>query len=114
VASINSYLGKSFTKSLPPWSFVMALLWVAAGLASLCLGVWCVSRLIGPKRFKLNDKVVVITGGSSGIGLAVAQVCWHRRAVCVTLARQRGVALCAGSAQGRVSRCLTGAQRTHA
>ena len=46
-----------------------------AGVAAAVLGaVWLVSKLLQPPRFDAKGKVVLITGGSSGIGLAAAKV----------------------------------------
>ena len=40
------------------------------------LAVWAILRLICTQRFSLRDKVVLITGGSRGLGLVLArQIC---------------------------------------
>jgi NAD(P)-dependent dehydrogenase (short-subunit alcohol dehydrogenase family) len=42
----------------------------------ILLAVWAIVRLIRTRRFPLRDKVVLITGGSRGLGLVLArQIC---------------------------------------
>src|SRR5246500_764648 len=42
------------------------------------LGAWITARAIRTARYTLRDKVVVITGGSRGLGLVLARhICWR-------------------------------------
>jgi NAD(P)-dependent dehydrogenase (short-subunit alcohol dehydrogenase family) len=53
----------------------------------IVVGLWLGVRLIRTHRFKLDDKVFLITGGSRGLGLVIArEVCRHGAKV-VLLAR---------------------------
>jgi len=62
-----------------------ATLALGAGTAAgIGLGYWGVRQAL---RYKLNDKVVVITGGSRGLGLAMARVFLRRGAKVALLAR---------------------------
>jgi NAD(P)-dependent dehydrogenase (short-subunit alcohol dehydrogenase family) len=51
------------------------LLWILVVVLVL-LAVWAILRLIRTRRYSLRDKVVLITGGSRGLGLVLArQIC---------------------------------------
>src|SRR5213076_1212101 len=52
------------------------MLWWILVLVLVLLALWAIARLIRTARYSLRDKVVVITGGSRGLGLVLArQVC---------------------------------------
>src|SRR4029077_13867768 len=46
---------------------------VALTTAALLLGAWITARVIRTTRYTLRDKVVLITGGSRGLGLVMAR-----------------------------------------
>jgi 3-dehydrosphinganine reductase len=71
--------------SSPVW--VLLILAVAAGVLLLVLVSW----LLSPRHFSLKGKIVVITGGSSGIGLAIARESLVRGARVALLARRASV-----------------------
>src|SRR6266540_3956646 len=52
------------------------MLWWILVIVLVLLAVWAIARLIRTARFSLRDKVVLITGGSRGLGLVLArQIC---------------------------------------
>ena len=52
------------------------MLWWILVIVLVLLAVWAIARLIRTARYSLRDKVVVITGGSRGLGLVLArQIC---------------------------------------
>src|SRR6266545_1995736 len=52
------------------------MLWWILVIVLVLLAVWAILRLIRTARFSLRDKVVLITGGSRGLGLVLArQIC---------------------------------------
>jgi NAD(P)-dependent dehydrogenase (short-subunit alcohol dehydrogenase family) len=52
------------------------MLWWILVIVLVLLAVWAILRLIRTQRYSLQDKVVLITGGSRGLGLVLArQVC---------------------------------------
>jgi len=49
---------------------------VVLGAGALLVGTWITARAVRTARYKLRDKVAVITGGSRGLGLVLArQIC---------------------------------------
>lgn len=69
-------------------SSIPAYGWVLIALGAAIVVVAILSWLTASKRFSLRDKVVVITGGSSGIGRAVAQIALEKGAHVALLARK--------------------------
>src|SRR6266568_7235986 len=52
------------------------MLWWILVIVLVLLALWAIARLIRTARYSLRDKVVVITGGSRGLGLVLArQIC---------------------------------------
>jgi NAD(P)-dependent dehydrogenase (short-subunit alcohol dehydrogenase family) len=52
------------------------MLWWILVIVLVLLVFWAIARLIRTQRFSLRDKVVLITGGSRGLGLVLArQIC---------------------------------------
>jgi NAD(P)-dependent dehydrogenase (short-subunit alcohol dehydrogenase family) len=52
------------------------MLWWILVIVLVLLAVWAIARLIRTGRYSLRDKVVLITGGSRGLGLVLArQIC---------------------------------------
>jgi NAD(P)-dependent dehydrogenase (short-subunit alcohol dehydrogenase family) len=52
------------------------MLWWILVIVLVLLAVWAITRLIRTARYSLRDKVVLITGGSRGLGLVLArQIC---------------------------------------
>src|SRR6266704_3266039 len=52
------------------------MLWWILVIVLVLLAVWAIARLIRTAHYSLRDKVVVITGGSRGLGLVLArQIC---------------------------------------
>jgi NAD(P)-dependent dehydrogenase (short-subunit alcohol dehydrogenase family) len=49
------------------------MLWWILAIVLVLLAVWAILRLIRTQRFSLRDKVVLITGGSRGLGLVLAR-----------------------------------------
>ncbi|XP_062260047.1 3-ketodihydrosphingosine reductase [Platichthys flesus] len=66
--------------------FVMLLV-VAAFIVAFVLLLYMISPLISPKPLKLNGAHVVVTGGSSGIGKAIAIECYRQGAFITLVAR---------------------------
>src|SRR5438093_5515624 len=46
---------------------------VIIGAGALLIGAWITQRVVRTARYTLNDKVVLITGGSRGLGLVLAR-----------------------------------------
>jgi NAD(P)-dependent dehydrogenase (short-subunit alcohol dehydrogenase family) len=64
----------------------MFLIILTTAIAAIVV-LWAIARTVRAKRFPLRDKIVVVTGGSRGLGLVVArEVCRHGAKV-VLLAR---------------------------
>uniref|UniRef100_H2SI25 3-dehydrosphinganine reductase n=1 Tax=Takifugu rubripes TaxID=31033 RepID=H2SI25_TAKRU len=63
------------------------LLVVAAFVVAFVLLLYMISPLISPKPLKLNGAHVVVTGGSSGIGKAIAVECYRQGAFITLVAR---------------------------
>ena len=62
---------------------------VVLGAGALLLGAWIAARIGRTARYTLRDKVVLITGGSRGLGLVLARhVCAQRGNVAI-IARDR-------------------------
>src|SRR5947199_643499 len=52
------------------------MLWWILVIVLVLLALWAIARLIRTARYSLRDKVVLITGGSRGLGLVLArQIC---------------------------------------
>src|SRR5213595_3932895 len=52
------------------------MLWWILIIVLVLLALWAIARLIRTARYSLRDKVVLITGGSRGLGLVLArQIC---------------------------------------
>src|SRR4029450_10796729 len=52
------------------------MLWWILVIVLVLLAVWAIARLIRTAHYSLRDKVVLITGGSRGLGLVLArQIC---------------------------------------
>uniref|UniRef100_A0A674NGQ1 3-ketodihydrosphingosine reductase n=1 Tax=Takifugu rubripes TaxID=31033 RepID=A0A674NGQ1_TAKRU len=69
------------------------LLVVAAFVVAFVLLLYMISPLISPKPLKLNGAHVVVTGGSSGIGKAIAVEC-YRQGAFITLVARDEVVVC--------------------
>ena len=69
------------------WNTIAVIAIAFTVLALIVLGV---SRLTEAPFFTLKDRVVVITGGSSGIGKAVAKLAAARGCHVAIIARNRG------------------------
>uniref|UniRef100_A0A8C6UMF1 3-dehydrosphinganine reductase n=1 Tax=Neogobius melanostomus TaxID=47308 RepID=A0A8C6UMF1_9GOBI len=63
------------------------LLVVVAFIVAFVLLLYMISPLISPKPLKLNGAHVVVTGGSSGIGKAIAMECYRQGAFITLVAR---------------------------
>uniref|UniRef100_A0A8C6UJG7 3-ketodihydrosphingosine reductase n=1 Tax=Neogobius melanostomus TaxID=47308 RepID=A0A8C6UJG7_9GOBI len=72
--------------------FIMLLV-VVAFIVAFVLLLYMISPLISPKPLKLNGAHVVVTGGSSGIGKAIAMEC-YRQGAFITLVARDEVVLC--------------------
>jgi len=57
--------------------------------AALLLGAWITARVIRTTRYTLHDKVVLITGGSRGLGLVLARHICARGGNVALIARDR-------------------------
>uniref|UniRef100_A0A8C6UJV3 3-dehydrosphinganine reductase n=1 Tax=Neogobius melanostomus TaxID=47308 RepID=A0A8C6UJV3_9GOBI len=66
--------------------FIMLLV-VVAFIVAFVLLLYMISPLISPKPLKLNGAHVVVTGGSSGIGKAIAMECYRQGAFITLVAR---------------------------
>jgi NAD(P)-dependent dehydrogenase (short-subunit alcohol dehydrogenase family) len=62
---------------------------VALTTAALLLGAWITARVIRATRYTLRDKVVLITGGSRGLGLVMARHICARGGNIALIARDR-------------------------
>jgi NAD(P)-dependent dehydrogenase (short-subunit alcohol dehydrogenase family) len=62
---------------------------VALTTASLLLSAWITARVIRTTRYTLRDKVVLITGGSRGLGLVLARHICARGGNVALIARDR-------------------------
>src|SRR5437762_11748140 len=52
------------------------MLWWILIIVLILLAVWAIARLIRTARYSLRDRLVLITGGSRGLGLVLArQIC---------------------------------------
>lgn len=71
-------------EAMPTWA------WAIVGVVGGLLLVFALGWLANPKQLDLQDKVVVITGGSSGIGKSIAAHCLRRGAHVALLARRMG------------------------
>jgi short-subunit dehydrogenase len=63
------------------------MIWPLVLAAGLLLAAWLLVRLIRTRRYLLKDKVVLITGGSRGLGLAIAREICAQRGKVALLAR---------------------------
>jgi NAD(P)-dependent dehydrogenase (short-subunit alcohol dehydrogenase family) len=59
------------------------------GAGTLLVGAWITARVVCTARYKLRDKVVLITGGSRGLGLVLARHICARGGKVALLARDR-------------------------
>jgi NAD(P)-dependent dehydrogenase (short-subunit alcohol dehydrogenase family) len=62
---------------------------VALGAGALLVGAWITARAVRTARYTLRDKVVLITGGSRGLGLVLARHICARGGKVALLARDR-------------------------
>jgi NAD(P)-dependent dehydrogenase (short-subunit alcohol dehydrogenase family) len=62
---------------------------VLAGVGALLLGGWIVSRASRVARYTLRDKVVLISGGSRGLGLVLARHVCEQHGKVALIARDR-------------------------
>lgn len=62
---------------------------VVLGAGALLAGAWIISRAIRTARYTLRDKVVLITGGSRGLGLVLARHVCAQRGNVALIARDR-------------------------
>jgi len=62
---------------------------VALGAGSLLVGAWITARAVRAARYPLRDKVVLITGGSRGLGLVLARRISARNGKVALVARDR-------------------------
>jgi NAD(P)-dependent dehydrogenase (short-subunit alcohol dehydrogenase family) len=62
---------------------------VALGAGALLVGAWITARAVRAARYTLRDKVVLITGGSRGLGLVLARHICARGGNVALIARDR-------------------------
>ena len=62
---------------------------VVLGSGALLVGVWITARVVRTARYTLRDKVVLITGGSRGLGLVLARHVCARGGNVALIARDR-------------------------
>ena len=67
----------------------MAWPWVASVSVAVALAAVCIAALLPRKRLKTQGKHVLITGGSAGIGLALAAELVARKANVTLVARTK-------------------------
>src|SRR6266566_1987342 len=60
-----------------------------AGAGALLIGAWIASRAFRAARYTLRDKVVLISGGSRGLGLVLARHICEQHGKVVLIARDR-------------------------
>ena len=60
-----------------------------AGAGALLIGVWVASRAFRAARYTLRDKVVLISGGSRGLGLVLARHICEQHGNVALIARDR-------------------------
>ena len=62
---------------------------VLAGAGALLIGAWIAGRAFRAARYTLRDKVVLISGGSRGLGLVLARHICEQHGKVVLIARDR-------------------------
>src|SRR5436189_6415815 len=60
-----------------------------AGAGALLIGAWAAGRAFRSARYTLRDKVVLISGGSRGLGLVLARHICEQHGKVVLVARDR-------------------------
>ncbi|KAK4204187.1 hypothetical protein QBC40DRAFT_3622 [Triangularia verruculosa] len=85
------FLASLYFEGLPPWfpEPLVALKYTTAA-AALALTKWYTSGRLNPSERKLHGRVVILTGGTSGIGAKVAYELASRGAQLCLLTRQPG------------------------
>src|SRR6184192_2884544 len=63
---------------------------VVLSVGALLLCAWIITRLIRTVRYPLREKVILITGGSRGLGLVLARHICQRGGNVALIARDRG------------------------